>query len=234
MARVGKLERFAEMREFPHVIEPDGKSLLIQDEPIKGHWRETFFKNPNPIVLELGCGKGEYTVDLARRYPDRNFIGMDIKGNRMWKGATEALKSHLTNVGFLRARIEFIERLFGPGEVEEIWITFPDPQPKKPKKRLSSSVFLNRYRQLLIPGGRVHLKTDNRELFDYTLEVLAMNGIEPLRATADLYASGWEDEILSIRTFYESIFLKAGEKITYLQFALPGNLVLKEPNRSKE
>ncbi|MFO7617267.1 MAG: tRNA (guanosine(46)-N7)-methyltransferase TrmB [Bacteroidales bacterium] len=229
MARVGKLERFAEMREFSHVIEPDGRLLLTADHPIKGRWKEDFFRNDHPIVLELGCGKGEYTVDLARRYPGRNFIGMDIKGNRMWKGATEALRTGLGNAGFLRSRIEYIDRLFGPDEVEEIWITFPDPQPKKPRKRLTSSVFLNRYRRLLIPGGVIHLKTDSLELHQYTLKVLNTNSIAPILATADLYGSDLEDEILTIRTYYESRFLEAGKKITYVRFALPCGMALEEP-----
>lgn len=217
------------MREFPHVIEPDGRLLLTTDHPIKGQWKKDFFRNSNPIVLELGCGKGEYAVDLARRYPEYNFIGMDIKGNRMWKGATEAFRSGLPNVGFLRSRIEFIERLFGPEEAQEIWITFPDPQPKKPRKRLTSSVFLNRYRNVLIPGGVVHLKTDSQELHQYTLKVLNLNSIVPIRATADLYGSVLTEEILSIRTYYESRFLEAGKKITYLRFALPADQALREP-----
>ncbi len=232
MGRVSKITRFMEMREFPHVFEPDGKEILTRDYYMKGKWNRDFFRNGNPVVLELGCGKGEYTVDLARRFPVRNFIGVDIKGSRMWKGARESISDGLGNVAFLRTRIEFIERMFGPGEVEEIWITFPDPQLKKPRKRLTSSVFLSRYQKLLIPGGKIHLKTDSEILHQYTIEMLAANSIKPLTTTADLYGSLIDSDILAIRTYYESKFLEVGKKITYLTFELPAGLKLTEPNQN--
>jgi tRNA (guanine-N7-)-methyltransferase len=222
------------MREFPHVFEPDGKEILAGDYHMKGRWNPDFFRNNHPIVLELGCGRGEYTIDLANRYPEKNFIGVDIKGSRMWKGASEALESSLANVAFLRTRIEFLEKMFGPAEISGIWLTFPDPQLKKPRKRLTSARFLNRYRNLMIPDGRIHLKTDNQELFRYTRDLLALNGIRPGVSTDDLYGSGLADEILSIRTHYESKFLNQGMKINYLNFPLPAGREFVEPLPAKE
>lgn len=217
------------MREFPHVFEPDGKEILAGDFHMKGRWNAGFFGNNHPIVLELGCGRGEYTLDLASRYPDKNFIGVDIKGSRMWKGARESLENNLTNVAFLRTRIEFLEKMFGQAEISEIWVTFPDPQPKKPRKRLTSARFLNRYSSLMVPDGLIHLKTDNSVLYRYTLAVLSINGIKPGVSTDDLYGSGLADEILSIRTHYESKFLIEGRKINYVNFPLPAGRQLNEP-----
>jgi tRNA (guanine-N7-)-methyltransferase len=221
LGRINKIQRFGEMREFAHVFQPDGHAILTSDYEMKGHWNERFFGNDHPIILELGCGRGEYTVELARNDPGRNFIGVDIKGARMWKGATESMRLGLTNVAFLRCRIEFLFRMFGPGEVSEIWITFPDPQLKKPRKRLTSGRFVNMYQDMLRPGGRIHLKTDSQELHLYTVELLERNGVRPEKCTTDLYASGLADDILSIRTHYELGFLGKGKPITYLSF-VPG------------
>ena len=222
MGRGNKLERFAQIKTFPNVFEPD-KKILYERYPLSGKWKQEVFKNNNPITLELGCGKGEYSVGLAEKYPGKNFIGIDIKGARMWKGAKYALENKLSNVAFIRSRIEFIENLFEAEEVDEIWITFPDPYPKKPSNRLSSSFFLNRYKKILVPEGIIHLKTDSRQLHDYTMAVLQRNEIIPVTSTNDLYSSGGEnDEILGLKTYYEQLFLKENKPITYLKFRIDG------------
>ena len=218
MGRISKIKRFDEMREFPHVFEPDGNAILRSDYEMKGRWNQQFFGNEKPIVLELGCGRGEYTIELARSSPGHNFIGVDIKGARMWKGARESLRLKLDNVAFLRCRIEFLFRMFARDEISEIWLTFPDPQARKPRKRLTSGRFINMYLDMLIPGGRIHLKTDSLILHEYTLALLKWNGLVPDISTADLYASHPADEVLSIRTHYESGFLQVGKPITYLSF----------------
>ena len=164
----GKLEKFADMRDYPHVFEYPYSVVDNVPFEMKGNWNRDFFKNDNPIVLELGCGRGEYTVGLGRMYSDKNFIGVDIKGARMWTGATDALKAGMKNVAFLRTNIEIIERFFAPGEVSEIWLTFSDPQMKKATKRLTSTYFMNRYRKFLKPDGLIHLKTDSNFMFTYT------------------------------------------------------------------
>ena len=187
---------------------------------MKGKWNSNYFKNGNNITLELGCGKGEYTVGLARRFPDRNFIGIDIKGSRIWKGAKEAIESELSNVAFLRTRIEFINSFFSRNEIEEIWFTFPDPQLKKPLKRLTSSRFLNRYRQFLMPDGWINLKTDNTLLFEYTKALAEHNGYEIAVASDDIYGSGLADDVLSIKTFYEKGWLAEGLRSHYIRFRL--------------
>ena len=184
----GKLEKFAEMAQNPLVVECPVAATMQQEFPLRGRWHEDFFHNPNPIVLELGCGRGEYTVGLGKQMPGKNFIGVDIKGARMWTGAKEALQTGMKNVGFLRTNIEFIQRFFAPDEVSELWLTFSDPQMKKPTKRLTSTYFLERYRQFLCDGGRIHLKTDSNFLFTYTEELLKANNIEPEVCTRDLYA----------------------------------------------
>ncbi len=206
------------MRELPHVFEPDGNAILLSDYEMKGHWDEKFFRNGRPIILELGCGRGEYTVELAKKSPEFNFIGVDIKGARMWKGARESMRLELSNVAFLRCRIEFLFRMFAENEVSEIWITFPDPQARKPRKRLTSSRFINMYMDMLNPGGRIHLKTDSQILHEYTCSLLKWNGVVPDFCTDDLYASDLVNEVLSIRTHYESGFLRQGMPITYLSF----------------
>jgi len=206
------------MREFPHVYEPDGNAILLSDYEMKGRWKQDVFGNDKPIVLELGCGRGEYTVELAKRRADVNFIGVDIKGARMWKGAQESLNLGLSNVAFLRCRIEFLFRMFAENEISEIWITFPDPQARKPRRRLTSSRFINMYLDMLSPGGRIHLKTDSYILHEYTVYLLKWNGLVPDLCTNDLYNSDLVDEVLSIRTHYESGFLLVGKPITYLSF----------------
>lgn len=218
----GKLQKFEEMGRFPHVVQPPFEEVFQRNHPLKGKWNTRFFSISQPLVLELGCGKGEYTVGLAKKYPDKNFLGVDIKGARMWRGAKYSLEAGMSNVGFLRTRIEFITSFFAPGEVSEIWLTFPDPQLKRRrnKKRLTAPRFLNAYRRMIRPGAIIHLKTDSRPLYTYTLELLKRNRLEPILATHDLYGSGLADDILSIRTFYETRFLEQGLPIHYLRFSL--------------
>ncbi|MGC8823857.1 MAG: tRNA (guanosine(46)-N7)-methyltransferase TrmB [Bacteroidales bacterium] len=218
-----KIQRFAELHTFPNVIEVELEEVFGKNHPLKGKWNEQRFKNINPIILELGCGKGEYTVAMAASYPSKNFIGIDIKGNRLWVGARQALSENLSNVCFLRTRIDFIESFFAPNEVEEIWITFPDPQPQsnRKRKRLISPMFLNRYKSFLKPGGIVHLKTDNEQLYAYTLEVIENNRLMLLAATDNLYQSPYRHELAGqIQTFYEKMFLAEGKPIYYLRFTL--------------
>ena len=218
------------MAEYPHVFE---YPYSVADEvpfEMKGHWGRDFFKNDNPIVLELGCGRGEYTVGLARRYPDKNFIGVDIKGARMWTGATDALREGLANVAFLRTNIEIIDCFFGQNEVCEIWLTFSDPQMKKATKRLTSTYFMNRYRKFLVPDGLVHLKTDSNFMFTYTKCMVEENRLPVEFVTDDLYHSGISDDILSIRTYYEQQWLDRGLNIKYIRFRLPQEGELREPD----
>ncbi|MGL5272500.1 MAG: tRNA (guanosine(46)-N7)-methyltransferase TrmB, partial [Phocaeicola sp.] len=184
----------------------------------------------NPIVLELGCGRGEYTVGLGKMYPDKNFIGVDIKGARMWTGATEAHNLEMTNVAFLRTNIEIIERFFAAGEVSEIWLTFSDPQMKKATKRLTSTYFMNRYRRFLVPNGLVHLKTDSNFMFTYTRYMVQENKLPVEFMTEDLYHSGLVDSILGIRTYYEQQWLDRGLNIKYMKFLLPQEGELVEPD----
>ena len=229
----GKLAKFAEMAENPLVVECPYSALPREGEfPLRGHWHADFFHNSHPIVLELGCGRGEYTVGLGRMRPDKNYIGVDIKGARMWTGAREALESGMTNVGFLRTQIEFIDRFFAPGEVSEIWLTFSDPQMKKATKRLTSTYFLQRYRRFMQPDGLVHLKTDSRFLYTYTVEMLRANSIPTLACTDNLYGTSLEADTLlhdaaAIQTYYEQMWRQRGIDIKYLCFRLPqeGNLV---------
>ena len=226
----GKLAKFADMASYPHVFEYPYS--VVDDVPfdMKGNWNRDFFKNDNPIVLELGCGRGEYTVGLARRHADKNFIGVDIKGARMWTGATEALNEGLKNAAFLRTNIEIIDRFFAPGEVSEIWLTFSDPQMKKATKRLTSTYFMERYRRFLVPGGVIHLKTDSNFMFTYTKYMIEANRLPVEFITDDLYHSGMDDDILSIRTYYEQQWLDRGLNIKYIKFRLPHEGVLQEPD----
>ena len=218
-----KLARFAENLTFPNLFQVSFEQLEQSGFEWRGRWSE-YFGNPGPIVLELGCGKGEYTLALARNNPQCNHIGIDIKGARLWRGAKTSNEEQMRNVAFLRTRIEMIQSFFAPQEVSELWITFPDPQPKKPMKRLTSPRFLERYRPLLRPGAPIHLKTDSRELYDYTLdEVLHPSGHPVAFATPDLYASGYGGMATAVQTFYESMFLKEGKPITYIQFSLSEN-----------
>ena len=216
-----KLARWTEFGSYDNVIQPEIGEVSGKDHPIKGRWNKELFKNENPIILELGCGKGEYTVGLANNYQQYNFIGIDIKGARMWRGAKTADEQKLNNVAFLRTRIEFINSFFCEDEVDEIWITFPDPHPggRNSNKRLTSPWFLNSYRKFLKDKGIVHLKTDNTELYVFTRKVLIHNEMEPIISTNDLYSLE-SDSILSIKTHYEKIFLTAGMKINYLKFRL--------------
>ena len=218
------------MREYPHVFEYPYSVVDNVPFPMKGHWGETFFKNDRPIVLELGCGRGEYTVSLGRLFPEKNFIGVDIKGARMWTGATESLQAGMTNVAFLRTQIEIIDRFFAEGEISEIWLTFSDPQMKKATKRLTSTYFMERYRRFLTDRGLVHLKTDSNFMFTYTKYMIEHNHLPVEVMTEDLYHSGMADEILSIRTYYEQQWLDRGLDIKYIRFRLPHEGMLAEPD----
>ncbi len=217
-----KLKRFAENDTFPNIIQPKFDEVFRKEHPIKGKWNEFFFKNNKPIVLELGCGKGEYTIGLSRQYPEKNFIGVDIKGARIWRGAKTAVENSMENVAFVRTRIENITSFFAKDEVSEIWITFPDPQLKRINalKRLTSSVFLVMYKTILKPQGLIHLKTDSQELHQYTKSLAELNELKVHSCTNDLYSTVKDDSILSIRTFYEQQFLDQGKTITYICFEL--------------
>ena len=228
----GKLAKFADMETYENVFQYPFS--VVSDVPfdMRGHWNEQYFKNNNPIALELGCGKGEYTVGLAKRYPHMNFIGVDIKGARMWTGATLALQEGLKNVAFLRTNIEIIDRFFAPNEVQEIWLTFSDPQMKNPRKRLSSTFFMERYRRFLKDNGIIHLKTDSNFLFTYTNYMVDHNQLPVELKTNDLYKQ--EDQVYSeaasIQTYYETMWLARGLNIKYIKFHLPHEGVLEEPN----
>lgn len=225
-----KLKKFRDMATIDFVFQYPFAVLKEQGFPLKGRWHADFFHNSNPIVLELGCGKGEYTVGLARRFPDKNFIGIDIKGARMWSGATTALREELKNVAFLRTSIELLESFFAPGEVDEIWITFPDPQMKKVNKRLTSTRFLNLYRKVTRDGATVNLKTDSPFLYTYTHQLVTDNRLKVNADTDDLYSSGLDDDLLQIRTFYEQQWLDRGLTIKYISFALDHDSELGEPD----
>jgi len=237
----GKLKKFAENETFRCLLQPDASSvlakpegsreLILRDHAIKGHWNRDMFAKDQPIVVELGCGKGDYTIALARRHPEMNFIGVDIKGARLWKGAKEATEEALGNVAFLRTRIEFIDAFFAPAEVSEIWLTFSDPQLRGSENaRLTSPLFLQRYSRFLRPGGIVHLKTDSRFLYEYTQSVIRANNLEVLASGVDIYRDGVRtghtpqnldlDAVFEVQTFYETMFLKMGLPITYLAFRL--------------
>ncbi|MBR5905600.1 MAG: tRNA (guanosine(46)-N7)-methyltransferase TrmB [Bacteroidales bacterium] len=223
-----KLRKFAENETFACLLQPSAEELLrdgyfaLRDHEVKGHWGERFADPEAPLVLELGCGKGEYTIDLAQRDPSKNYVGVDIKGARLWKGAKYATQHNLGNVGFLRTRIEFISAFFAPGEVSEIWLTFSDPQVKSENSRLTSPVFLERYSRFLAPGGLIHLKTDSQFLYQYTLAVCRANNFPVLAASEDLYAEAdrFAPALTEVQTFYESMFREQGYPIRYLCFRL--------------
>jgi tRNA (guanine-N7-)-methyltransferase len=216
-----KLKRFAENETFFNVIQPTRKEILAGFQ-FKGKW-SLFFKNDNPIVLELGCGKGEYTVGLAKLNPDKNYIGIDIKGARFWRGAKTAIEDNLSNVAFIRTQIELVDELFAHGEVSEIWITFPDPQIKykRTKHRMTNGIFLKRYQNIVKPDGLMHLKTDSEFMHGYTLGLLHGLGYEVIYANHDVYKNeGSPAEVLKIQTFYENQYLEKGKPITYIQFRM--------------
>jgi tRNA (guanine-N7-)-methyltransferase len=229
----GKLAKFAEMKMMKNVFEYPYSIIDNVPFTMKGHWREEYFHNSNPIVLELGCGKGEYTVGLAKLFPNVNFIGVDIKGARMWTGAKQALEQNLPNVAFLRTHIEMIDRFFAEDEVQEIWLTFSDPQMKNPRKRLTSTFFMERYRKFLVDGGIIHLKTDSNFLFTYTKFMVEKNGLPVNFCTEDLYHDTPEalldSPLLTIQTYYESMWMERGLNIRYMQFRLPATPPLAEP-----
>ena len=230
----GKLAKFAEMKTMRNVFEYPYSVVDNVPFTMKGHWREEYFHNANPIVLELGCGKGEYAVGLAKLFPDVNFSGVDSKGARMWTGAKQALEQNLPNVAFLRTNIEIIDRFFGKDEVQEIWLTFSDPQMKNPRKRLTSTFFMERYRRFLIDGGLIHLKTDSNFLFTYTKFMVEKNNLPTDFCTKDLYNDTPEklvgSPILTIQTYYESMWMARGLNIRYMRFHLPQQGVLDEPD----
>ncbi len=229
----GKLEKFAEMETFRNVFQYPFSIIDNVPFDMKGHWNQDFFKNDNPIVLELGCGKGEYTVELAKLYPNVNFVGVDIKGARMWTGAKKAIEANLENVAFLRTNIEIIDRFFDTDEVQEIWLTFSDPQMKNAHKRLTSTFFMDRYRRFLVDEGIIHLKTDSNFLFTYTKYMVDVNKLPVLLCTEDLYHDDLDSEtqkILSIQTYYESMWIERGLNIKYMKFNLPHDGELNEPD----
>ncbi|MEZ4797226.1 MAG: tRNA (guanosine(46)-N7)-methyltransferase TrmB [Flavobacteriaceae bacterium] len=223
MGSKNKLKRFRENETFGNVFQPTRTDLVESNYELKGNWREKVFNNNNPLVLELGCGKGEYSVELAKKYPTKNFIGIDIKGARFWRGAKTAIEENIQNVAFLRTQIELIEFAFAQNEVDEIWITFPDPQIKykRTKHRMTNSEFLKRYKKILKPEGVVNLKTDSEFMHGYTLGLLHGEGHEVLYANHNVYKQeGSPDEVTSIQTFYESQYLEQNKPITYIRFKI--------------
>ena len=223
MSTVGKLEKFRQNATFKCLFQPRMEEVFRRDYRLKGKWHQEVFNNSNPITLELGCGKGEYTVSLAKMYPNRNFIGIDIKGARLWKGARQVEETGLQNVRFIRTNIDFIQWLFGPDEIDSIWITFADPQLRSPRKRLTGTMFLERYRMFLKRDGVINLKTDSRLLHEYTYALAQQNGLEILCRSTDIYGEdnqAFPLELKTVQTFYEQHFLKMGLPITYLCFKL--------------
>lgn len=229
MSGKDKLRKFRENETFKCLYQPSTEEVLGKDYPLKGKWGEKVFGNNNPIILELGCGKGEYTISLANKFPDKNFIGIDIKGARLWKGAKFAQEHNMHNVIFIRTRIEFIESLFTTAEIEEIWITFADPQLRHCRKRLTGTMFLNRYKKFLSANGIINLKTDSQFLHQYTIACAKDNNLTILEANNNIYGTKRADDILSIRTFYEAHYLKNGLSITYMAFKIDNTAPLREP-----
>lgn len=220
-----KLFRFAEMKKMEHVFEPSMEEIKTGATDYKGNWNRSVFKNENPITLELGCGKGEYAVGLAKKYPNKNFIGVDIKGARMWVGANQCIDENLKNVAFLRTKIDFIDKFFVENEVDEIWLTFSDPQPNKPNKRLTSKIFIDRYKNILKPKGVIHLKTDSDILFESTVNEIEEHKYHCNYLTWNLYNDIQKmpdniKDILHIKTHYEALFTQRGHQIKYCQFLI--------------
>lgn len=233
----GKLAKFADLDTYENVFQYPYHAMENVEFDMRGHWNEQYFHNDCPIVLELGCGKGEYTVELAKQHPDKNFIGVDIKGARLWTGATMALNDGLRNVAFLRTNIEIIDRFFGQDEVSELWLTFSDPQMKNPRKRLTSTFFLERYRHFLSDGGVIHLKTDSNFLFTYTTYMVERNQLPLDIRTENLYGDARHKDAFpdiatasSIQTYYEKMWLARGLNIRYMKFHLPRVGLLQEPD----
>ncbi len=225
-----KLAKFADMEVFPNVFQVSSQEILTGSRfENKGKWNEVYFKNNHPIVLELGCGKGEYTVGLANLFPDKNFIGIDIKGARMWTGAKDSFERGMSNVAFLRTNIEMIHHFFSKDEVSEIWLTFPDPQMKKLTKRLTATNFMQLYQQFVKDDGVIHLKTDSNFMYTYTCAMVAANNYPVVFSTVDLYASTSNDPILGIKTYYEQQWLERGLTIKYMQFLLEKRETFIEP-----
>ena len=224
-----KLQKFEDMDSYPHVFQYHFSKINHESFELKGRWNEKFFHNDNPIVLELGCGKGEYTVGLGKLFPQKNFIGVDIKGARMWTGAKESLQNKMKNVAFLRTSIELIDYFFSENEISEIWLTFPDPQMKKTRKRLTSTRFMSLYQKIMKENGVIHLKTDSSFLYTYTCLMAKQNDYKILFQTDDLYHSNWVNDILSIQTFYEQQWIERGLNIKYIQFELTGKTTFIEP-----
>lgn len=226
-----KLAKFAELETFSHVFQVPTNQLLRENGfDLKGRWNEQFFRNNHPIVLELGCGKGEYTVELAKRFPDKNYIGIDIKGARIWTGAKAVAQLGLKNSAFIRTDIEMIHHFFAPNEVSEIWLTFPDPQMKKNTKRLTATNFIRLYLNFLMPNGVIHLKTDSNFMFTYTRAMIAENSFSIEELVEDIYATTKADPVLYIKTYYEQQWLERGISIKYLRFTPGSKSVLKEPD----
>lgn len=226
-----KIKRFQENLTFKNLVQPEFDEIFRKNHHLKGHWHKDFFGNDNPIVLELGCGRGEYTVALGEMNPDKNFIGIDTKGSRLWRGAKTATENEMTNIGFIRMRIEQITSLFAENEVDEIWVTFPDPQLKKKRapKRLTSPLFLTLYAKILGSEGAINLKTDSQHLHEYTRAVAAENDLIVEVHNNDIYGTGLADEVLSIKTAYEGKFLAQGMAITYIRFRLDGKSEFSNP-----
>ncbi len=224
------------METFDNVFQPSVEEVFRKNFKLKNKWKQEYFGNDHPLILELGCGKGEYSIGLAEKFPEINFIGIDIKGARIWTGARLAIQNHIRNVAFVRTRIEFITSFFGRDEVDEIWVTFPDPQLKRRrnKKRLTATGYLNSYREFLRDDGIVHLKTDNRVLYKYTLDLVKRNDLPLVFASEDLYGSQQDEIVHGIRTYYEKRFIKEGLNIHYLKFRLRGQKAIIEPEYSDE
>ncbi|OUR98313.1 tRNA (guanosine(46)-N7)-methyltransferase TrmB [Flavobacteriales bacterium 33_180_T64] len=223
MGSKNKLRRFKENETFDNVFQPKRDELVNAEYELKGHWNSSVFKNNNPLILELGCGRGEYSVELAKKYPNKNFIGIDIKGARFWRGAKTAIEKQIPNVAFLRTQIELVDFVFAKHEVDEIWITFPDPQIKykRTKHRMTNSEFLKRYKTILKPDGVVNLKTDSEFMHGYTLGLLHGEGHEVLYANHNVYKQeGSPEEVTSIQTYYESQYLEQDKPITYIRFKI--------------